>query len=170
MVYKIIDENRNTIIDEIVHPDFDKLDHWANEWKVTWAADKTSAMVVSRKNKPFDASALTFNGEAVEVVDEMKLVGFTFDNKMSMGPMVQKASKKGRAKIAALYRLKPYLDSANLETMYKAFVRSSVEYGNLEYMQAAPTQLAKLDTIQAAAEKTAGDSELRCRDLVSKTT
>ena len=35
--------------------------------------------------------------------------------------------------------------------MYKAFVRSSIEYGNLEYMVAAQTHLKKLDRIQAAA-------------------
>ena len=70
--------------------------------------------------------------------------------------MVTKTSRKGRSKIAALYRLRPYLDSANLETMYKAFVRSSLEYGSLEYMVAAPTHLKKLDRIQDAAERLGG--------------
>ena len=74
-----------------------------------------------------------------------KMVGFIFDEKMTMGPTVKKSSKKGRAKIAALFRLRPYLDSANLELMYKAFVRSAMEYGNLEYMIAAPSTLQKLD-------------------------
>ena len=87
------------------------------------------------------------------MVDEMKLVGFVFDKKMTLEPMVKRSNKKGRAKIAALYRLKPYLDSQTIETMYKAFVRSSIEYGNLEYMVAAPTHLQKLDRIQRAAEK-----------------
>ena len=86
-------------------------------------------------------------------MDSLKLVGFTFDKKMTMAPMVKEISKKGRAKLAALYRLRPYLDSSNLEVMYKAFVRSSMEYGNLEYMISAPTNLQKLDRIQAAAEK-----------------
>ena len=73
------------------------------------------------------------NGKNIKILyptrglDEMKLVGFVFDKKMSLEPMVKRSSKKGRAKIAALYRLKPYLDSQNaqnIETMYKAFVRS----------------------------------------------
>lgn len=75
---------------------------------------------------------------------------------MTLEPMIKKASKKGRAKISALYRLKPFLDSENLETMYKAFVRSSMEYGSLEYVVGAPTHLQKLDRIQAAAEKLGG--------------
>ena len=56
---------------------------------------------------------------------ELKLVGFTFDSKMTMEPMVKKTSKKGRAKIAALFRLRPYLSSNNLELMYKAFCEIS---------------------------------------------
>ena len=81
-----------------------------------------------------------------------QILSTCFDEKMPLEPMIKKASKKGRAKIAALYRLKPFLDSENLETMYKAFVRSSMEYGNLEYTAGAPTYLQKLDRIQTAAE------------------
>ena len=87
------------------------------------------------------------------MVDEMKLVSFIFVKKMTLQPMISKTSKKGRSKIVALYRLKPYLDSHNLETMYKVFVRFSLEYGNPEYMMAATTHLQKLDRIQRAAEK-----------------
>jgi hypothetical protein len=44
----------------------------------------------------------------------------------------------------------------NLEVMCKAFVRSIIEYGNLEYLSAAKTHLTKLDKIQTAAEKAGG--------------
>ena len=155
LIYEVNDENRDSIIDHI-NEDFDKLEKWAKEWCVTFAVDKTEVMVISKKKDPIDISALRFQGLEVKQVKEIKLVGFTFDEKMTLEPMIKKASKKGRAKIAALYRLKPFLDSENLETMYKAFVRSSMEYGSLEYMVGAPTHLQKLDRIQAAAEKLGG--------------
>ena len=110
----------------------------------------------SRKKVPFDVSRLRFQGKEIDFVKELKLVGFTFDSKMTMEPMVKKTSKKGRAKIAALFRLRPYLSSDNLELMYKAFVRSAMEYGSLEYMIAAPSNLQKLDRIQATAERLGG--------------
>ena len=50
------DENRDWIIDHI-NEDFVKVEKWAAEWCVTFAADKTQAMVISRKKSPFDASA-----------------------------------------------------------------------------------------------------------------
>jgi hypothetical protein len=152
LIQQLDNSNKSEIIDHI-NQDLTKLAKWAAEWRVTFAADKAQAMVISRKKLPFNASALRFKGEEIEMVDEMKSVGFVFDKKMTLQPMISKTSKKGRSKIAALYRLKPYLDSHNLETMYKAFVRSSLEYGNLEYMMAATTHLQKLDRIQRAAEK-----------------
>ena len=157
LVYEVNEENRDSIIDHI-NSDFAKLEAWAKEWNVTFAADKTQAMVISKKKKAsvFDISGLRFKDEEIETVSEMKLVGFVFDSKMTLEPMIKRASAKGRAKIAALYRLRPFLDSNNLATMYNAFVRSSLEYGNLHYMVAAPTHLQKLDRIQAAAERLGG--------------
>ena len=40
--------------------------------------------------------------------------------------------------------------------MYKAFVRSVMEFGNLEYMSAADTHLARLDTVQRSAQRICG--------------
>ena len=77
--------------------------------------------------------------EPVGEVKEMKLVGFILDNKWTFEPMLKHVSKKGRSKLGAIFRLRHHLDSANLEIMYKSFVRSSLEYGNLEYLSAAPT-------------------------------
>ena len=152
ILYEISDNNRDTIIEEL-NKDFESLAAWGIEWHTSFAADKTEACLISRKHKPFDVSGLSFQGEPIDMVKELKLVGFIFDEKMTMEPMVRKASKKGRAKVAALYRLRPFLSSENLELMYKAYIRSGMEYGNLEYMIAAPSTLKKLDRVQAAAEK-----------------
>ena len=155
ILYEVTAENRDTIIDEI-NSNLESLAEWGIKWHATFAFDKTEGCLISRKKVPFDVSQLKFQGEKIKFVKELKLVGFIFDEKMTMEPMVKKASKKGRAKIAALFRLRPYLSSANLELMYKAFVRSAMEYGNLEYMVAAPSTLQKLDRVQAAAEKLGG--------------
>ena len=50
------------------------------------------------------------------------------------------------------------LPENNLEQMYKAFVRSSLEYGNLEYLSACDTHKEKLDRVQRAAERMGGFS------------
>ena len=48
------------------------------------------------------------------------------------------------------------LDSTNLETMYKMFVRSILEYGSVVYMGASDSHLAKLYRVQKSAERIGG--------------
>ena len=65
---------------------------------------------------------------------------------------MDRLAKKARSKVAALRRLRPYLDNDNMKLMYTSFVRSGMEYGNLLYMGAAGSHLQKLDRVQQAAE------------------
>ena len=152
LVYEISSTNRQSII-AAANQDLAALEAWGVTWLVSFEPTKTHSMVVSRKSSPFDPSGIYFMGENIEPVDEMKLVGFIFDPKMTMKPMVDHVARKARSKLSAICRLKQHLDHNNLEQMYKAFVRSSIEYGNLEYMSAGSSITGKLDRIQAAAER-----------------
>ena len=90
-------------------------------------------------------------------VDEVKLVGFTFDAKLTFSSMVDKLAKKARCRLGALRRrLKPMLDQGNMKQMYIMFIRSIMEYGSLVYMGAAKSHLSKFDKIQASAVKLCG--------------
>ena len=157
LFYEITKENKASIT-AAVNSDLKQLENWGVEWLTTFEPTKTHSMVISRKSKinTFDPSGIVFIGKAIEAVEEMKLVGFIFDKKMTMEKMVNHVKAKAKVKLAAIFRLKQHLDSHNLESMYKAFVRSSIEYGNLEYLSAAQTHTRKLDRIQASAEKLGG--------------
>ena len=108
-------------------------------------------------NKPranqFDPVGVVFEGFTPKRVYEMKLVGYIFDPTLSWGPMIAAVAKKARVRLGAIYRLHRHLSNNNLQTMYIAFVRSVLEYGNAMYMSACPSHLAKLDKIQLAAER-----------------
>ena len=110
-------------------------------------------MVISRKPaaNAFKPDGIRFMGRAVEPVEESKLVGFIFDPKITMKPMVDHVARKARQKLGAIKRLQHHLDS-------KAFVCSSLEYGNLQYMSAGDSIKRKLDNVQAAAERLGGFS------------
>jgi hypothetical protein len=144
LLYEVTHQNKHTLVDKI-NEDLAKLEDWGVLWHVSFAPDKTHSMLVSRRQVPFDISRLHFMSEPIGQVTEMKLVGFILDSDWTFGPMLQHVSTKDRSKLGAIFRLRHHLDSANLEIMYKSFVRSSLEYGNLEYLSAAPSHLAKLD-------------------------
>jgi hypothetical protein len=154
LVYEISLANRDLVI-QMVNQDLALLEDWGIEWKVSFEPTKTHSMVISRKGSDavFDPDGIRFMGAAIEPVTEMKLVGFIFDPKMTMQPMIDHVARKARVKLAAICRLKQHLDPSNLEQMYKAFVRSSIEYGNLVYMCAAASTKEKLDRVQSAAAK-----------------
>lgn len=149
--------NRASITAAANH-DLAQLERWGDLWLISFEPTKTHSLVISRKQKKnaFDATGAVFMGKSIEVVEEMKLIGFIFDTKMTMAKMVDHVKAKSKAKLAAVLRLKQHLDSHNMETMYKAFVRLSIEYGNLEYLSAAKTHTDKLDRIQASAERAGG--------------
>ena len=113
-------------------------------------------IVMSNRSEPFDPTGINFDGEQVTQVETMKLVGFTLDCKLTWKPMVEAIAKKARMRLGALRRLKRHLDSNNIKTMYTSFVRSTMEYGNMLYMGAAPSTLKILDNIQESAMKIGG--------------
>ena len=133
LVYVVDEHNRGSVVAD-VNKDLAQLMDWGIEWHVSFEPTKTHSIVISRQDAPFDASGVQFMDKMVGAVEEMKLVGFIFDCKMTMAPMVGHVARKARKKLAAICRLKQHLDSKNLEQMYKAFVRSTVEYGNLVYV------------------------------------
>ena len=155
LVYVIDESNRSTVVAN-VNRDLALLEDWGVEWHVSFEPTKTHSIVISRKDTPFVASGVRFMDEEIGAVEEMKLVGFIFDCKMTMAPMVDHVARKARAKLAAICRLRQHLDDKNLEQMYKAFVRSTIEYGNLVYMSAATSNKQKVDRVQARAEKVGG--------------
>ena len=157
LVYEVNDSNRASMISS-VNQDLEKLESWGITWHVSFEPTKTHSIVISRKAAivRFNSSGIRFMSEPVEAVEEMKLVGFIFDLGMTLKPMIDHVARKARVKLAAIRRLQQHLDSNNLEAMYKAFVRSTIEYGNLEYMSAGDTHTNRLDKIQTAAEKLGG--------------
>ena len=114
-------------------------------------------MVVSKKNETaFDPTGIVMGGHAVEQNEELKLVGYIFDESLSWGPMIGALAKKARTRTDAIRRMSRSLDSENMLTMYSAFVRPILEYGSTLYMGAGPSHLGKLDRVQATMERIGG--------------
>ena len=72
-------------------------------------------MVISKKEKrAFDPAGIVMGGREVKQVQEMKLVGFTFDAKLTWGAMVKGLAKKARTRVDAIRRMSRSLDSTNM--------------------------------------------------------
>jgi hypothetical protein len=156
LLYVITESNRDTIIDT-VNNDLQALMDWGADNHTTFEKTKTHMMVVSNKNaSAFDPTGIVMGGHEVEQLEELKLMGYIFDEALSWGPMIGALAKKARTRTDAIRRMSRSLDSENMLTMYSAFVRPILEYGSTMYMGATPTHLNKLDRVQATMERIGG--------------
>jgi hypothetical protein len=158
-----------------VNADMEALRVWGLANNLTFDPGKNKFLVVSKRHHDFsEIDTLVMGGITVKYAYEdmklklgsaLKIVGFTFDKGLSWSKMISSLASKARSQLGALWRLRSVMDSSNLEIMYKAFVRSIMEYGGLEYMSAAETHLAKLDAVQHSAQKICSSvfEDLSCR-------
>ena len=128
---------------------------WGKLWQVKFAAEKTQCMVISRL--PIDTQRirgrLSFNGGILDITDRLNVLGVEFDNKLCFSRHVENLARKASAKITVLRRMKYLLDKRGLCTLYKAQVRSQLEYGFLAWSSCPPSHLALLDKVQRRAER-----------------
>jgi hypothetical protein len=142
-----------------LNADMESLRDWGVKNNLTFDPKKNKFLVVSKWHEDFSGiDTLEMGGFQCQYAAELQLVGFTFDKSLTWSSMISKLTSKARSKLGALWRLRPVMDEPNLETVFKAYVRSVMEYGDLEYMSAAPTNLAKLDAVQHTAERICGSS------------
>ena len=155
--YSTQTEHRFQALNEITE-DLVALEAFGVKWKVTFEPTKTHAMLISNTRDCFYPmiSQLVFCGKHIVFEEVLLLVGFLFDRKLTWKPMVDRVASKSRQALGAVFRLKRLLRPCDIAVLYKAFVRSVLEYGLLEYFAAAPGYLSKLDKVQRVAQRMCG--------------
>ena len=72
---------------------------------------------------------------------------------MSWNQVVTKMSKTAGQRLGLLRRVSPYLLPAQKAIIYKAMIRSKIEYASSVWIDATTTSLAQLDSIQNRAKR-----------------
>ena len=83
----------------------------------------------------------------------MDLLGLTLNNNLSWNQVVTKMSKTAGQRLGLLKRVSPYILPAQRAIIYKAMIRSKMEYASSAWIGATPTSLAQLDSIQNRAKR-----------------
>ena len=85
----------------------------------------------------------------------MDILGLTFDNNLSWIQLVTKMSTAGQG-LRLIRRVSPYILPAQRAIIYKAMIRSKMEYASSAWIGATPTSLAQLDSTQNGAKRIIG--------------
>ena len=152
---KFAQGDREQAITEL-NADLKRVSRWGKKWKTTFEPAKTHGMLVTNAPNKATANVLKFGDAEVKFETELKIVGVTYDHKLKCSKMAAEMASRGRKALGFLYRLGDLISPRDLETIYKYFVRSSMEFGNASYIGAAPTNLDPLDATQRRAEKPSG--------------
>ena len=132
--------------------DLQRLNDFGEEWMLRFEATKSQSVTISNKHgKNVYQSDISMGNSIVKEKEILEVLGFQIDNKGNWGKHVETTAKEAKKRLGAIKRIKQYLDDKSYIRMYKAFVRSKLEYGNLVYWGAAETHLGKLDAVHNSA-------------------
>lgn len=110
--------------------DMNSLFRWSEKWLVKFNPAKTECMLISRKQNEtkFD---LMFNNVPVKQVETHKHLGLTLDCKGTWLHHIDEVVQKATKRIGILRNIQFIADRKTLGIIYKTYIRSILEYGDV---------------------------------------
>ena len=138
MLFSIVKDPKVTAM-ELNH-DLNIIRQWAYQWKMEFNPDvtkqATEIIFSCKKNKP-NHPQLTFNNNTVVEVKDQKHLGLTFTPNLSFSKHIHEKLGKAKKIIGIIKHISKYLPLKTLDQMYKALVRSHLDYCDIIYHQPA---------------------------------
>ena len=129
MLFSIVNDPLISAID--LNHDLNVIQQWAHQWKMEFNPDRTKqateVLFSCKKCKPFHPQ-LAFNGAPVKTMNEQKHLGLILDSGLSFTKHLNEKITKAKKNIGLIKQLSKYLPLKTLNQMYKAFVRSHLDY------------------------------------------
>ena len=111
-------EAANVLID-----DLSKITRWTGMWLVSYNAEKTNSLLLTRKiNKPYHPT-LYMQNQPISEIETHKHLGIYFSNDCSWHRHINYIKEKAWFRINIMRKLKFKLDRKSLETIYLTFIR-----------------------------------------------
>ena len=136
--------------------DLDVIRQWAHQWKLQFNPDPTkqaTEVLFSCKKSSPNHPEIMFNGTVVAKVNEQKHLGLILDSRLSFKKHLNEKIIKAKKNLGIIKHLSIFLPRKTLDQMYKALVRSHLDYCDIIYhMPSSQTQLGA--TLTALMEKT----------------
>ena len=145
----------------------DKIEDWANKWKVKINVDKTQFMYTTDRSRT-KTGPLRMLGQDINPSSNLKLLGLTFDKKGTFHQHCKTKADEATARTRLLRRLTGTTWGANTKTLlrlYKQYIRPVLEYGAVALTRAAPKALERLAIVERKALRLAIKAPPRTRNV-----
>ena len=139
----------------IINNDLAKITRWAGMWLVSFNAEKTYSVLISRKiNKPNHPPLYMLDQQITEV-DSHKHLGVYFSNDCSWHRHINYIKDKAWSRINIMRKLKFKLGRKSFETIYLTFIRPILEYGDIVWNNCTQYEKEELEKKQTEAARIA---------------
>ena len=140
------------LLQEKLNDDLKKINKTVFQWKMSFNQDpskQAQEVIFSCKIKKLPHPFLVFNNNNVLLTSSQKHLGVTLDVKLTFDKHLNNALNKVNKTIGLLRKLQNLLSGSTLITIYKAFVRPHLDYGDVLFDQTYNSYFhEKLELIQ----------------------
>ena len=137
-----------------------RLEEWGERWRIRFEPSKSQQLLMTTKATHPAVPDIKFGRIAVPEANTIKLLGVTFDAKLSFRDHLHSIATRGCQRLGVLRRACRVLDYHGRLCAYKGFVRPILKYAPLVWMGAASSHLARLDRVQKRAMAIIGPGAL----------
>ena len=134
MLFSIVKDPKVSAND--LNHDLEIIYQWAHQWKMEFNPDankQATEVLFSCKKVSPNHPQLIFNGRAVKKVKEQKHLGLILDSSLSFRKHFDEKIIKAKRIIGIIKHLSKFLPLKTLDQMYKALVRSHLDYCDIIY-------------------------------------
>ena len=133
----------------IVNRELKKLRTWLIVNRLSLNIEKTNFVVFHPYNKPLHQSiTLKINKKAISEKDHVKYLGIMIDSTLTWRTHIENVSSKISKSIGLLYKIRPFVDTKLMKTLYYSIVYSHLIYAIEVWGSADDTHLNKLLILQ----------------------
>ena len=118
--------------------DLNKIKNWPIQWKMNFNLDpskQVQEVIFSRNLLKRNHNQVYFNHNSVKQIPSQKHLGMYLDTKLNFQEHLNNALSKENKTIGLLRKLQGFLLRQSLVTVYKAFLRRHLDYGDIIYDQ-----------------------------------
>ena len=139
----------------ILNNDLSLISRWAYDWKMLFNPDPQKLaheVIFSKKKQSQSHPTISLNNIPVERASYQKHLGIILDEKLNFKQHVDNAILKINKGISVIKKLRYSLPRKSLVTIYKAFLRPLIDYGDIIYDQPQNESFCeKLESVQYKA-------------------
>ena len=136
-LFSVIHDSNTSALE--LNSNFAKINRWTFQWKISCKPDpkkQVQEVIFSRKSQAISHSPLVFNNNNnVIQTTSPKHLGIILDTRLSFEKHLETVLCKINEAIGLIRKLQNLLPRKVLITLYKAFVRPHLDYGDIFYDQ-----------------------------------